>query len=253
MTASVERRGSRARVLRGGILLGFAALVAKLFAAGQMSRYMAPALDPLTALTGVALGVMGAMEIAGSRRRERGHGHSSEPFEQLLTYVLVLLPLGLGLVLIPRALGPGALGGESVARLLLAYAPDPTPSQRARPPAPSRAVADTADLLRLLREAGMAGAGQRVRATGLAVRAGGLGADEFALLRYAIAHCVADARPLALLVSAPDTREVTWDRWVEVEGVLAVSERDGTSLVTIAADRVRPVPEPAEPYLGSAF
>ena len=54
------------RLVRAALLLGFAGLIAKLFAAGQMVKYMTPALDPLTALTGVALAVMGAIELRGS-------------------------------------------------------------------------------------------------------------------------------------------------------------------------------------------
>ncbi len=92
-----------------------------------------------------------------------------------------------------------------------------------------------------------------MRIAGLALRPDDLGAGEFALLRYAIAHCVADARPLALLVTVPAAQMPPRDQWVEVEGVLAVTERDGTRLVTIAAERTRPVPEPQNPYLASSF
>src|SRR5262249_22453837 len=47
------------RLLRGVLLIGFAALIAKLFITGEMTRYMAPALDPLMAFTGVVVGAMG--------------------------------------------------------------------------------------------------------------------------------------------------------------------------------------------------
>jgi hypothetical protein len=40
-------RRDRVRVLRGALLLGFAALIAKLFLTGQMVLYMSPALDVL--------------------------------------------------------------------------------------------------------------------------------------------------------------------------------------------------------------
>jgi uncharacterized repeat protein (TIGR03943 family) len=240
-------------LVRGGLLLGFSALIAKLFIAGEMVRYMAPALDPLTALTGVAMGAMGAIEIASGSRHVKGHEHQVDAVEQILTCVLVILPLGLGLLVTPRALGAGALGGESVTRLLLAYAPGSPPAVSGAPPAPPSSIADTADLLAYLQRAGLSGAGQRVRATGLALRADGLGAGEFALLRYAIAHCVADARPLALLVAASGGRALAADQWVEVEGVLAITERDGSRLVTIAAERVRPIPEPPNPYLSAGF
>ena len=170
-------------------------------------------------------------------RHAQGHQHQGDAVEHVLTCVLVILPLVLGLLVTPRALGAGALGGESVARLLLAYAPGPPRAEGGAPPAASRPIADTADLLSYLQQVGLSGAGQRVRATGLALRAEVLGSGEFALLRYAIAHCVADARPLALLVATPGDRALVADQWVEVEGVLAITERDGDRLVTIAAER----------------
>jgi uncharacterized repeat protein (TIGR03943 family) len=241
------------RRLRGWLLVGFAALIAKLFIAGEMARYMAPALDPLMALSGVAVGAMGVVEIVARARPREQHEHSVDLIEQVLTCVLVILPLGLGLLITPRALGVGALGGESVTRLLLAYAPGQSPAVDATPPAASKPIEDTADLLAYLRQAGLSGTGQRVRAAGLAIRDESLGANEFALLRYAITHCVADARPLALLVREAGGRAVRADQWVEVEGVLTATERDGSQLVTIAALRVRPTPEPSNPYLGSTF
>ena len=245
------------RRLRGWLLVGFAALIAKLFIAGEMTRYMAPALDPLMALTGVVVGAMGIVEIVARPRLREQHGeqheHSVDLIEQVLTCVLVILPLGLGLLVTPRALGVGALGGESVTRLLLAYAPGKSPAVGATPPTTAKPISDTADLLAYLQQAGMSGMGQRVRVAGLAIRDENLGANEFALLRYAITHCVADARPLALLVTAAGDRAVRADQWIEVEGVLTATERDGSQLVTIAAQRVRPTQEPSNPYLGSTL
>jgi len=240
-------------LLRAGLLLGFAALIGKLFVTGQITRYMAPALDPLTALAGIVMGAMGVAGLASGPRGEASHAHAADPTEQALTIVLVILPLGLGLFVTPRALGTGALGGESVTRLLLAYAPGPLPAGDAAPPGPSQPITDTAGVIAYLQQAGLSGAGQRVRATGLAVFAETLHAGEFALLRYAIAHCVADARPLVLLVTASSERTATTDQWVEVEGVLSITEREGARLVTIKADRTRPIPEPPNPYLGSSF
>ena len=49
-----------AAIGRAVLLLASAALIAKLLAIGEMVKYMAPALDPLTALTGFVFAVMGA-------------------------------------------------------------------------------------------------------------------------------------------------------------------------------------------------
>jgi len=242
------------RLMRGGLLIGFAALIAKLFVAGEMARYITPALDPLMWLTAVIVGLMGVLEVAEGARHRTTHEHSVDQTEQIMTWVLVILPLALGLLIAPRALGVGALGGESVTRLLLAYAPGPAPAPGTTPAAPEKPIEDTGDLLNYLQRAGLAGSGQRVRVTGLAIRDESLGTSEFVLLRYAITHCVADARPLALLVTgAAADRALRSDQWVEVEGALTATERDGSQIVTVAAARWRPVPEPSNPYLGSTF
>jgi putative membrane protein len=248
-----RRRLDTIHLRRGTLLLGFAALIAKLFIAGEMVKYMAPALDPLTALTAIVMAVMGVVELMGGWHRAHDHGHQVDAIEQTLTCVLVLLPIGLGILVTPRALGVGALGGENVERLLVAYAPGPAPSPGATPPAPSQPITDTAGLLAYLEQSGVSGVGQRVRVAGLALRGQSQGEREFTLLRYFIAHCVADARPLALLVFASANPPVAADQWVEVEGVLGVSEREGSRLVTIVADRARPIPEPPNPYLSSSF
>jgi putative membrane protein len=244
-------RGDAVRLVRAVLLLGLAALIAKLFVAREMVKYMAPALDPLTALTGVVLTVMGAMELFAGARHAHDDSHRANAIDQALTFVLVLLPIALGVLVTPRALGAGALGGESVASLLLAYAPGPAAPPGAEAPGPSRTIADTADVLAYLQQAGLAGAGQRVRASGLALGGAGLGASEFALLRYSIVHCVADARPLALLVVVSGDRAVAIDQWVQVDGVLGVREREGSRLVTIVAEHVQPIAEPSNPYLAS--
>jgi uncharacterized repeat protein (TIGR03943 family) len=239
------------RLARAALLLGFAGLIAKLFAAGQMVKYMTPALDPLTALTGVALAVMGAIELRGSGDTGSSGRPPGGALDRGLTYGLVLLPLALGLLVTPRALGSGALGGEAVAHLLLTFAPGPAPPGSAPPPA--RPLDDVAELLAYLRQAGAGGVGQRVRATGVVAQSDALATDEVALLRFAIAHCVADARPLALLVAGGPVAGIAPDQWVEVEGVLALRERDGDRLVTIVAERVGIVEEPRNPYLSAVY
>jgi uncharacterized repeat protein (TIGR03943 family) len=255
---------------RAVILLASAGLIAKLFADGEMVKYMAPTLDPLTALTGLAFAVMGVMEAwravrarpdeSASRLAHAAHdaehgraaaGTLDATLEQLLTWVVVVLPVVLGLVVAPRALGSSALAGERVSRLLLTFAPGPTaavPSAR-----PSEPLDDVGPLLTYLRSVGPGSVGQPVRVTGLVMPSDALGAGEFALLRYAIAHCVADARPVALLVVAPSVPDVRADQWVEIEGEVGIRDREGDRLVTILSRRITPVPEPRNPYLFAAY
>jgi uncharacterized repeat protein (TIGR03943 family) len=238
--------GRPLRLLRGLLLLGLAAMIGRLFASGEMVKYMSPALDPLTALAGLALVGMGLVELLGGGESEE---HAS-PSEQLLTSLVLLVPLALGLLYAPRALGAAALGGERIEGLLLSFGSEPAPPRSAPPPL-ARPIEDTPDLLAYLRQAGEQGVGQRVRLAGMVVRSEALASDEFGLLRYSIAHCVADARPVALLVRGGAAAAQAGDEWVQVEGRLASLERDGERLVAVEAETIRAIAEPANPYLAA--
>jgi uncharacterized repeat protein (TIGR03943 family) len=256
-----------AAIGRAVLLLASAALIAKLLTAGEMVKYMAPALDPLTALTGAVFGVMGVMEgwralrlrpdrhapLSAPTVHSVEHGHAVEGtleavLEIGLTWVVVLLPLVLGLVVAPRALGTSALGGERVTR-----SPDVAWLSSSGTAAAAREALDDRPLLAYLRRVGSASVGQPVRVTGIVMTSDALGAGEFALLRYAIAHCVADARPVALLVVASTLPAGRPDQWVEIDGEVASREREGERLVTIVARRITPVEEPRNPYLFAAY
>ncbi len=189
-------------------------------------------------------------------RYEDGHAtHGAGGIELALTSLLVLAPVVLGLVVTPRALGSGALGGEQVNRLLLTFATGDEAGRSAG--AVARAAEapldDLGALLAHLRRLGERGVGQRVRVTGMAARSDALAPNELALLRYAIAHCVADARPLALLVVGAGALDLAEDQWVEVEGVVAVRQREGDRLVAVVAERITPIDEPVNPYLDASF
>jgi putative membrane protein len=231
------------RLMRSALLLGLALLIAKLFASGQMARYMSPALDPLSVLAGVLLAGMGARELRAAATTRR----NEEPgVDHALTYLLVLLPLLLGLLVSPKALGSSALGGESASALVLAFAREPS---SARGVTSSEPIQDVSDLIVYLRRVGEAGVGQQVHAIGLVARSGDLQSNEFVLLRYSIAHCVADARPIGLLIVAPQGAAWSTDQWVEIDGSLDSRERAGDRLVSIIADRIVPTEEPNNPYL----
>jgi uncharacterized repeat protein (TIGR03943 family) len=175
--------------------------------------------------------------------------------ELLLTALLVLAPVALGLLVTPRALDSGALGGAEVSRLLLAFGSDSRERGAAAPGSDAGAapLEDLAELLPYLRQAGERGIGRQVRVTGMVAASAAFAPNELALLRYAIAHCVADARPLALLVVAPGAVSLVADQWVEVEGVVAVRPREGDRLIAVVAQRITPVDEPTNPYLGAGY
>jgi uncharacterized repeat protein (TIGR03943 family) len=251
---------------RAALLLASAALIAKLFAAGEMAKYITPALDPLTALTGVVLAAMGVIDgwralhtrddgdaaaVHDVEHADGSHGGLEATFERGLTYAVVLLPIVLGLMLAPRAMGTSALAGERVTHLLLTFAPGS--SSAPRPPKPDESLDDTGPVLAYLRRVGDGSVGQRVRVTGMVMTSDALEAGEFAVLRYAIVHCVADARPVALLVVAPAPVNMPSDQWIQIDGEVSSRPREGDRLVTIVARRITPIAEPNNPYLFAGY
>jgi len=236
------------RVARAAILFGFVAVIVKLFLTGEMVKYMSPSLDPLTALAGVVLALMGTLELLGSA--EHHHAEPEHGLDESLAWLLLVVPIALGLFFAPRALGGGALGGERLDGLLLSFGAGPAPLVEAQPP-PSWPLGDVDELLAYVSQTGEAGIGQRVRVRGIAMRSGAFRDDELALLRFSIAHCVADARPVVLLVVMGTGGSAPLDRWVEIEGVLDRRERDGDRLISVVADSIVPIEEPDNPYLSA--
>ena len=245
------------QAVRGALLLALAGVIAKLLVTGQMALYMSPALDPLSGATAVVLAAMAAVELWSAARARHAHapsgdaGHpgSNSPADELLTYLVVAVLVGVGTLVAPRALDSSALGGVQAARAVVAFSPAQPPAANSVAP-PTTPIADVADLFRYLRLAGESAVGQPVRVVGMAVRDGSLAPNQFVLLRYTIVHCVADAQPIGLLIDASQAPAPPLDGgWVAIDGVLAASSIDNSHLVSVRATRVLPSDEPPEPYL----
>lgn len=75
--------------------------------------------------------------------------------------------------------------------------------------------------------------------------------DEFALTRYIITCCVADAEPLGFPVQYAGAADLSVGEWVQVNGVLAEGTINGETTPIIIASEVVPTEEPVYPYLES--
>jgi uncharacterized repeat protein (TIGR03943 family) len=224
-------------------------LIWKLLWTGQMAFYLSPAFDPVSVVTGFVLAGMGGFELwSATRGSVASAAHGSSATDQALTYLLVALPIALGLGFAPRALDAGALGGQDVTRLVVAFSPTPASGPVV---AQLHPIQDVPHQFAYLRSAGESGVGQPVHLDGIVVRGDSLPADQFVLLRYSIVHCVADAQPVGLLVHLPPGMAATSNDWVEVDGALSSSSRDGASLISVVATRVMATNEPPFPYLQS--
>jgi len=252
-------------VLRVVLLAGSAAMIAKLFVRGEMARYMSPSLDPLTGLAGAVLAILALAELRRALRprsaadaladaeddARHGHDVQGHVVRNVFAYGVALIPVALGLLVTPNVLGASGAAGATAASLLLTFPPAHVVVARSSvggAPTLAAPIDGVQALLARLRESGEAEVGQAVTVEGVAMRDGSLGAGELAILRYAIVHCVADARPYALLVTG-DPGDVPTSQWVRVRGTVERRVQGSERLVQIVAESVEVAPVPANPYL----
>jgi uncharacterized repeat protein (TIGR03943 family) len=236
------------QLMRGVLWLALAALIAKLQWTGQMAFYLSSAFDPLSAAAGLTLAGVGVFDLCSAAQTPTVVRQRESLTDQALTFLLVLIPVGLGLGVAPRALDSSALRGQDVTRLVVAFSPTPASGPIGPPLHP---ILDMADLFKYLREAGESGVGQPVHLVGIVARGDNLPADQFVLLRYSIVHCVADAQPIGLLVHLPQGQAAANDEWVEIDGSLSSSPQGGSNLISVEVTGLRPTNEPPYPYLQS--
>jgi len=248
------------RVFRAAMLTGFGALIVKLFALGQMAKYLASDLDWLTGVSGGLLLAMGAAEawLAVTDRRPRQaklaalaaplpagelarpddavadigaasaevapHGHAHHllggPRGTAFASVLIVATLAFGLTTTPETLSASTISGGRDLAPFLMFI-RPREVPATQPPTP---LEDFGTLARYLSEARQTGAGQPVRLVGRVEPSGGLRPGEFAMLRISIVHCIADGQPVGLIVRGDGPAPAS-GTWAEVSGTVAIDPR----------------------------
>ncbi|MEM7129743.1 MAG: TIGR03943 family protein [Chloroflexota bacterium] len=73
--------------------------------------------------------------------------------------------------------------------------------------------------------------------------------DEFALTRYIVSCCVADASYVSLVTRGPQTEEFANDTWVRIQGHFEMGIFKGNDRIILIPDTIEPVPVPNQPYL----
>ena len=174
------------------------------------------------------------------------------PHDHRLTWsgvALILLPIVLGVVVPPQPLGAAALANREVNVTM----------QRSSLPAAVRAAAQKGSTEKNVLDwlnafAGGANsaatfAGQPAKVTGFVFRDDRFAADQFMVTRFVVSCCVADANVAGMVVRWPEASGLLADQWVEVSGVLEAGKLGSQTLPVLAAQQVKPVDVPDQPYL----
>ena len=91
--------------------------------------------------------------------------------------------------------------------------------------------------------------GRTVDVVGFVYHPSGAPADEFYVVRYLLACCVADRSGVSLPVRWPQAASLANDQWVHVTGSIELRPGDGTPDILVDSVQVAPVDRPTEPYL----
>jgi putative membrane protein len=190
----------------------------------------------------------------GMNRGVRGHSHTGghhDHHHHGLSwggYLLVALPLLLGLLVPPRPLGASALATREI-RIGTAGSAMPAAVKAATEKAPTDK--NVLDWLLALQSTSdpAAYAGQEANVIGFVYRDDRFPADSFMITRYVLSCCVADASAAGLMVRWPEAPGLIDDQWVEVTGRFQVGEFDGETTPILVAQAVIPTSVPSQPYL----
>lgn len=91
--------------------------------------------------------------------------------------------------------------------------------------------------------------GRTIQMSGFVFKEDDFNSNQLVLSRFMITHCIADASILGLLTEFEEANTLKEDTWLEIEGVLDVTNYGGYEIPVIKATGWKVIDEPTEPYV----
>ncbi|AIQ46380.1 hypothetical protein R70723_11210 [Paenibacillus sp. FSL R7-0273] len=260
-------------LLRAVLLLGFALYIAHLSQQDALHYYVAPKLARWIRLCPVPLALMaaslGLQALFGksSALCDCEHQLPRSMLKSTALYGLFLFPLLLGFLLPDRALGSAAAARKGVS--LTYISPEEGSGERFTASNPYQE--EFAELAgRLYKQPVITvhpeifsetfGAidlykkqfeGKQIKVSGFLYKGEGTDGSSFAVSRFLVQCCTADATPFGILLDPKTQISLPADTWIEVQGKLHIAQYQGKEVIRITAERVTPILQPATPYVYS--
>lgn len=111
---------------------------------------------------------------------------------------------------------------------------------------PEKQFIETLTTLDLFREAFI---GKEIEITGFVYREEDMGKDRFAVSRFAMNCCSADALPYGLMIIWPKAMDYVEDEWVSVKGTFTTSSYMDNEIITLEAVKLERIKAPESPYV----
>ncbi|MGO4345083.1 TIGR03943 family protein [Paenibacillus sp. MCAF9] len=217
-----------------------------------------------------------------------GHEHSSSIFKNIMIYGLFIFPLLLGFLVPTGTLGSAlaskkgiSFTGNSTGLITSASTASPSPSPPTKEQeitvaasidhlfpydeytesnaaygkqlytqslisVPEELFIETLTTLNMYQDALV---GKEVEITGFVYREEDMGKDRFAVSRFVMNCCSADALPYGLMISWPKAMDYVEDEWVTVTGKLSTSTYLDNKILTLEATKLVRVKKPESPYV----
>lgn len=215
---------------------------------GDLNLLIHPAYQGLTALTAIAFLGM-ALARGWQLRRDRRPVSTlhSALLPRRLSLGLLLLVAIAGLLLPPRVFANDLARNLNLDELTGYSRSRPQVFRNSQRPE-ERTITDWVRTLNVYPEPS-AYVGQRVNVTGFVMHPAELPSHYLLLARFTLTCCAADAYPVGVPVKlAGDRQAYPVDRWLSVQGVMEAETIAGKQQVVIAAQQIKPISPPSNPY-----
>ena len=233
--------------IKGLTMIGMGLFLYSRFFNGKLLFYINERFVWLTLLAALGFIAIGASYryYTPADHHHDGHRHDHISWRG---WLLVILPIVLGLLVPPSPLGAAAMSSREISVTSLTSAAAPGQNDILSKPKGDKNILDW--LIEFYSTNDPAAfSGEEARLIGFIYRDERFEADQFMISRFVISCCAADATPLGLIVRWPETDSLAEDQWVEVKGHLEPGRFGEEEVLIVVADTVTPTEIPDQPYL----
>jgi len=250
----------KGRLLASLTLLEWGVLLVYFYCSGRLTSLLIPSFHLLVLVTGILLCASGALLWWSDEKNPAEqncvggcceHSHTGFGIGRFLSFLVLSVPVALAAVISPDSYGSVMIRNRGVIETVEKVADTPitpkhSPSQ-ARPNDEPVTV-EVGDLLIAAQsKSGMAQYdGKRVELTGQVYP---LGEGKFELVRMLMLCCAADAQMLVVRVESDHDFRLPAMKWAKITGRVSFAKKGDHDIPVVAAEKVMPIAQPADPYV----